>query len=226
MFRPASVQAAGENGSRSEWLPEFKAVYVAAAADVKFVRVAESEAPRIVCETGGEEDTKFRAAVDKHGVLNISERILRDSRSRTSVVVYYHSMESLEVSDADVSFDNVLEQKMLRLDISGGARLSAELKVTDLEVVVSGKNTRVKLTGSARYVEIDASSGRLDASELDAMSVEASASYSAGVAVKASERLKTSASASATISYRGEPAIFKNRTAVLGGTVKPVGEDD
>lgn len=225
VLAPAAAQADEDKNQRSEWLPEFNGVYVSAAIDIRFVQAAESEAPRIVYDIAGGVDTRFRAEVDKHGVLNITEKIMRDSRRKTRVVVYYHSIESLEVTDACVEFDNVLTQSVLTLDVSGRALFEAELQVTDLEVVLSGKGTRAKLTGAARYVDIDAASGHLDASGLDAMSVEVTAAYGAGVAVRASERLKTSASASATISYRGKPAIVKNRESVLGGTVKAV-EDD
>ena len=222
----AIATAAAQNTQRNEWMPEFTAVKVDAAIDIKFVQVPETEAPRIVYDTKGAEDTKFKAAVDKKGVLVISEKIMRDTRSQTSVEVYFHSLESLEVSDAYAEFDKPLKQKMMRFDISGGAKLAAEVDITDLEIGLSGKNTRVKLTGTARYVEISASSGMLDASELEAMSVEAVSSYGAGVAVRVTERLKASASTSATISYRGTPAIIKGRSATLGGSVKEVTDED
>ena len=127
--------------SRSEWLPEFTDVHVSAAIDIRFVHVPESEAPRIVFDTYGLTDTKFKAFVDKHGVLNITERILRDSRSRTTVEVYYHSLRKLDVSDAYVSFANPLQQRMARLELSDGAKLAAEVDADDLEVGVSGRET-------------------------------------------------------------------------------------
>lgn len=217
-----SSNCADDNPSRSEWLPEFTGVYVSAAIDIRFVQVADSEAPRILFDTKGDADTRFKASVDRHGVLNITERILRDTRSKTTVVVYYHSLKQIEVSDAYVEFDNPVKENLLRIDISGGAKLTAEMDVADLEVVLSGKSTRAKLTGRARYVEIEASSGLLDASAMEAMSVDVVASYGAGVAVRVTERLKASASTSATISYRGAPSIIKGRESILGGTVKDV----
>lgn len=215
-----------EPTSRSEWLPEFSAVYVSAAIDIRFIQVAESEAPRIVYDTKGVADTKFKAFVNKQGELNITERILRDTRSQTTVEVYFHHLSSIEVSDACAEFEGTLKQTMLKVDVAGGAKFTADMDVTDLEVVLSGKATRAKLTGQARYVEIEASSGRLDASALEAMSVEVTASYGAGVAVRAGERLKSSATTSATISYRGAPTVIKGRSSVLGGTVKNISDED
>lgn len=218
----AIATAAAQNTQRNEWMPEFTAVKVSAAIEIKFVQVPETEAPRIVYDTKGVEDTKFKAGVDKKGVLTVTEKILRDKRSQTVVEVYYHSLESLEVSDAYVEFDNTVKEKMMRIDISGGAKLAAEVDITDLEIGLSGKNTRAKFTGKARYVEISASSGLLDASEMEAMSVDVVSNYGAGVAVRVSERLKAAASTSATISYRGTPTIIKGRASVLGGSVKEV----
>lgn len=217
---------AGESGTqRSEWLPEFTGVYVSAAVEIIFIHVSDSEAPRIVYDTKGASDTKFKAFVDKKGVLNITEKIMRDTRSNTSVEVYYHSLESLEVTDAYVSFSGPVQQKMMKIDISGGGKISADVDITDLEVVLSGKATRAKFTGTVRYLEISASSGLLDAGALEAMSADVTATYGAGVAVRVTERLKASASTSATVSYRGTPAIIKGRSAVLGGSVKDVNDD-
>ena len=222
----AIAVATAQNSSRSEWMPEFTAVKVSAAIEIKFIKTDPSEAPRIVYDTKGAEDTKFKAAVDKKGLLTISEKIMRDTRSQTVVEVYYHSIESLEVSDAYVEFDKPIKEKMMRIDISGGGKMSADVDIVDLEVGVSGKNTRIKLTGKARYVEISASSGMLDASGLEAMSVDAVSNYGAGVAVRVTERLKASASTSGTISYRGNPTVIKGRASVLGGSVKEVSGDE
>ena len=214
------------NTARNEWLPEFTEVSVSAAIDIKFTRVPESEAPRIVYDTKGLTDTKFKAFVDKKGVLTITEKILRDERSKTTVEVFYHSLQLLEAEDAYVSFSQPVEETMLKIDIAGGGKISAEVDITDLEIILSGKNTRAKFSGKARYLEISASSGLLDASALEAMDVDVASTYGAGVAVRVTERLKATASTSATVSYRGTPAIIKGRVAVLGGTVKEVtGED-
>ena len=222
----AHAQQTEENTVRGEWLPEFSEVKVVAAIDIKFVQVPETDAPRIVYDTKGVLETKFKAYVDKRGVLTITEKILRNSRSRTVVEVYYHTLKSLDASDAYVAFGNTVTQKMMKLEIAGGGKISAEMDVADLEVGLSGKNTRARLSGKARYVEIVAASGMLDASALESMSVEVTANYGASVAVRATERLKASASTSATIAYRGTPEIIKGRTAVLGGTVKDVSESE
>lgn len=220
------AQQTVESTVRGEWLPEFTEVKVRAAIEIKFVQVAETDAPRIVYDTKGETDTKFKAAVDRNGVLTISEKILRNSRSRTVVEVYYHSLKSVNISDAYASFDGTVRGRMMNIEVSGGSKVAAEVDIADMEVWLSGKNTRAKLSGTARYVEIEASAGMLDASALEAMSVEVTATYGASVAVRATERLKTSASTSATIAYRGTPTIVKGRAAVLGGTVKSVNESE
>lgn len=215
---------ADENTAHSEWLPEFTGVKVSAAIEITFIQVPESEAPRIVYDTKGVPETKFKAAVDKKGVLTISEKIMRDTRSQTTVEVYYHTMESLVLSDAYATFSNPVRQKMMRIDVSGGGKVTVQTELADLEVELSGKNSRAKLTGTARYLEVAASGGIVDASELESMSVEATATYGASVAVRSTERLKTSVSTSGTISYRGTPSIIKEQTSVLGGKVRDVNE--
>ena len=220
------TQQSADNTRHSEWLPEFTGVRIRAAIEIRLVKVPDSEAPRIVYDTKGVTDSKFKAQVDKSGMLNITERIQRDSRSRTVVEVCYHTLESVDISGAEATFGQSIEQPMLNIVVSGGGKVTAETDVVDLEVELSGKNTRAKLAGKARYAEIAASGGVVDASALEAVSAEVTASLGAEVTVRATERIVTSASTSATVTYRGNPVIRKARAAVLGGTVKDVSEPE
>lgn len=218
---PAAMPAVSPT-AHNEWLPEFTQVKISAAIEVTFVHAAVTEAPRIAYDTKGADDTRFKASVDKKGVLTISERVPRDKRSETQVTVYYHTLESLSVSDAWVVFSQPVDQQMVALTMSGGARLTAEVDVKDMEVTLTGKNTQLTLSGSAKYLEAEVSSGKIDASKLVVMNAEIEASYSADVRLDVTDRLKASATSSAKVSYSGRPSIVKVRESYLGGSVKSV----
>ncbi|MCH5335319.1 MAG: DUF2807 domain-containing protein [Alistipes sp.] len=216
----ALLSAAAQDTSSNQWLPEFTEVKVSAAIDIRFVRADASEAPRIVYDTGGSDEGKFRAEVKK-GVLTISEKITLDKRSNTSATVYYHSLESISLAGAYAQAEGTLAEKMLTLKMSDGARLEADIEIVDLEAELSGKESQMKLSGSVRYLELDASSGRIDAAGLDVTDAEITASHGANVTVTVTERLKASASTSATLIYHGEPQIIKQqRSAIFGGSIK------
>ena len=55
----AQETGAAGAGERNEWLPTFEAVAVDADLDVKFVRVPDTEAPKIVYDTKGSYTTKL-----------------------------------------------------------------------------------------------------------------------------------------------------------------------
>jgi len=93
------AQQPAETGERREWLTSFTAVEVSAPLDVKFVQVPDTEAPKIVYDTKGSYTTKFRAEV-KDKVLRITERSDARRPDRTSVTVYYNSLERVAIADA------------------------------------------------------------------------------------------------------------------------------
>ena len=94
---PVAAASDTSGGERSEWLPSFTAVEVAAPVDIRFVQVPDTEAPRIIYDTKGSYTTRFRAEV-RDRVLRITER--RDARrpERTTVTVCYNTLERISVS--------------------------------------------------------------------------------------------------------------------------------
>ncbi|MDE5638037.1 MAG: DUF2807 domain-containing protein, partial [Alistipes sp.] len=196
--------------ARSEWLPEFTEVKVAARIAIRFVRVTEAEAPRIAYDTKGVTDSKFRAAVDKNGVLDISEKVSLDKRSATEVTVYYHSLSKIAIADADAEFAEPMVERMASMRVSDGATVTVELDTQDFEAVVTGKS-RLNLSGSTRYLELEASTGIVAADSLTVMSAEVTASHGADVALKVTDRLKAETSTSGKVVWGGGPGIGKGR---------------
>ena len=214
------VQAADSllAGSGSQWLPVFSAIEIMAPADVLLVQVPDTEAPKIVYDTKGATTTRFRAEV-RDGVLRISER--RDSRrsERTSVTVYYNTLQRLSVQEASVSFDAPFRATLFDLKLGSSAQLKAELDVADLSLELSGGNTVATLGGKARYMRVYASGGRVGAADLEAMSVEANATGSSRVVLQVTDRLEAKTSTGGVVTYKGNPAIVRADEKFMGGSI-------
>lgn len=217
----STVAVTADSGTaRSEWLPEFTEVKVAARIAICFVRVTEAEAPRIAYDTKGVTDSRFRAAVDKNGVLTIAEKVSLDKRSATEVTVYYHTLSKVSIGDADAVFAGPISERMIYMRVSDGATVTAELTTADFEAAVTGKS-RLNLSGSTRYLELEVSTGTVAADSLEVVSAEVTASHGADVVLKVSDRLKAETSTSGKIVYGGKPSIVKGRSGILGGNIKP-----
>ena len=99
---------------------------MSAPLDVKFVQVPDTEAPKIVYDTKGSYTTRFRAEV-RDKVLRISERADARRPDRTSVTVYYNSLERIAIADAVATFDSTLVATVLDLTVGGMAQVTAGL---------------------------------------------------------------------------------------------------
>ena len=84
----AQEAGAASPTEHNEWLTTFEAVAVDADLDIKFVKVPDTEAPKIVYDTKGSYTSKFRAEV-KDKTLRISEKYDSRRPDRTQVTVYY-----------------------------------------------------------------------------------------------------------------------------------------
>lgn len=115
----AQEAGAASPTEHNEWLTTFEAVAVDADLDIKFVKVPDTEAPKIVYDTKGSYTSKFRAEV-KDKTLRISER--PDSRrpDRTEVTVYYNTLQSVSLSGAAAVFEGTVDA--VQLDLTLGAR--------------------------------------------------------------------------------------------------------
>ena len=123
------AQQPAETGERREWLTSFTAVEVSAPLDVKFVQVPDTEAPKIVYDTKGSYTTKFRAEV-KDKVLRITERSDARRPDRTSVTVYYNSLERIAIADIMKAAD---EGKLEEVFGTGTAAVVSPVKELDWE---------------------------------------------------------------------------------------------
>ena len=214
------AQQPAEAGERREWLTSFTAVEVSAPLDVRFVQVPDTEAPKIVYDTKGSYTTKFRAEV-KDKVLRISERADARRPDRTSVTVYYNSLERIAVADAVATFDSTLVATVLDLTVGGLAQVTARMDVKDLKMEQTGYST-ANLSGSVRYLTLYVSTGKVAASDLEVMSAEVNAQSKAEVSLWITDRFVGKTTTNARISYKGDPKIVRGGAKFMGGEINRV----
>lgn len=215
----AQDSAAQGASVRMEWLQPFVAVDVQGPVKVTLCRVTEDQEPQISYDTQANPDSRLKAAVDKSGVLRIQERGLHHSTDTVALRVSYRQIESLKADGARVAFENPVEQLMFDAAISGGAVVELPLETTDAVVTITGKSS-LKLSGRCRYLDLEASTARVDASQLKAHSARVEATHKADVVLHALERLDASATQAAVL-YLEEPTILRARS-LFGGRVEPL----
>lgn len=220
---PAAQADSTETGARSEWLPLFTAVVVDAPVDIRFVEVPDTEAPKIVYDTKGSYTTKFRAEV-RDKVLRISER--RDARraERTTVTVCYNALERVSIMEASATFDGPLKATLLDLTVGEGAHLTAALEVQDLQMELTGPS-EAELSGGARYLSLFISTGKVEASTLESMSVRVNATSSGHASLWVTDRFEAKTSTGGTIAYKGDPTILITGEKFMGGSISRLGEE-
>lgn len=208
-------------GPRSEWLGSFSGIRVNGVMQVHIIKNAAEEGPRIKYDTKGEASPKFRAAVDKNGILRIEEPADAKRTTVTEVTVWCNDIASLSVTGADLTCENLISCQMFDLEISGGANVKATFDVQDLAVEATGRS-RAVIDGSARYFRLNISTAKFDGSGLSTVSSIVSASHASEVQVSASERLEAETATAAMIIYDGNPAIIRTRTSLFGGEIVPL----
>lgn len=210
-------------GDNRVWLTTFTAVEVAAPLDIRFIRVPDTEAPRIIYNTKGSTTTRFRAeVVDK--VLRVSERYDSRRTERTSVTVCYNNLERISVADAEATFADTLSTTLLDMTIGGSARVTATLDVKDLRMEVTGKG-QANLSGDVRYLTLYVSSGTFAGEGLEVMSAQANVTGSGTAALWVTDRFEGKTSTGGKITYKGSPGIVRCDLKFMGGEIAHTGEE-
>lgn len=216
---PAAAVPAYASVPRTEQVGDFSQVEIDGPIRVHMVAVADGARCRVVYDTHNSPTSKFKASVNKSGVLQISESTDPKRDSITTATVFYNSLTALKVSHADVHFDSVLKTRLFDLSVSGGATVKLhQVDMLDLCVECTGRSA-VELKGSSRYFKIDVSTAKVNAAELNTMASTVNASHAAEVDVAVAERLEAVTSTGAKLRYRGRPDIIRNRTSLFGGEI-------
>ena len=203
---------------KNEWLKAFSAVVADGAFDIEFVQVPESEAPKIVYDTKGSYTSKFTFEI-KDNTLHIYERVDARRPERTTVTLYYNTLESLALSEATATFREPVRTKLFDLTLGARVLLRAAFDVQDLHLELSGRNSRAVLEGTARYLTLDVATGTVDALGLKVMAARAEVSGGGSVFLDVEERLEATTSTNGRLSYKSEPAIVRGATRFMGGAI-------
>lgn len=161
-----------------------------------------------------------------NGAINLT---LRPSSGEAVVKLYYSKpLTFINISAGQLTAPQTMESDVIRITAGSGAKLKLDIRALDLELDASG-NSAMVLTGSAKYLTVRAGEkSKINAVELDAVAINADASMGAEVHVKVDERLEANAKTGATIFYKGNPTIFKDKsskmsTGVMGSSVLNIG---
>lgn len=222
LFGGLQAQTVAAGGEQREWLTSFTAVEVSAPLDIRFIRVPDTEAPKIIYDTKGSTSTRFRFEV-RDRVLTITERPDARRTERTQVAVYYNSLERLAVADAVATFDSTLVATVLDITVGGSARLTAPLEVKDLKLQQTGKS-HATFKGTVRYLSLYLSSGELNAGDLEVMSAEANVTGSGSASLWVTDRFDGKTSTGGKITYKGDPTVVRGGMKFMGGDITRVGK--
>lgn len=210
------------SGEQQEWLGSFKSVSIDGPMKVVFKVIDSDSGPRISYDCKGAA-SGFKYRVDRNGCLIVSEKADSKRTTVTEVTINYHSIETLTVARAEVSFDKPVRASLFDVVLSAGARAELELDVMDLDLRMSGRSSAT-LTGRARYLTLEVANSRLVATDTDCVAADVKASNTATVELNASDRLLAEAR-SATIRYKAAPHILRIRTpqiAIGSGKIEPI----
>lgn len=216
------AQDSSESAGVREWLTTFSAVEVTAPIDIHFVRVPETEAPRIIYDTKGSTSSRFRAEV-RDKVLRITERY--DSRrvDHTTVTVYYNSLERIAIADAVATFEEPLSATLLDLVVGGTARVTIPLDVKDLRMELTGKSAAT-LSGDVRYLSLYVSNGTFLGLDLEVMSAQVNVTGAGEASLWVTDRFEGKTSTGGKITYKGTPTVIRGGMKFMGGDITRTGE--
>lgn len=203
---------------KTDLLSAFSKIEIDGPMNVTLKRAATGADVKIVYDTKGCTTSRFKATVNKDGVLRVEERIDQKRETTTDVTVYYNTLTDIRILRATARFDDAVECRILDLTVGGGAIVKLAVQSLDVALDCTGRST-VEISGSSRYFRLDASSSKVDARNLATVASIVDASHNAEVRISVSERLEASTSTSAKLLYNGKPTIVREHTSLFGGDI-------
>ena len=110
------------------------------------------------------------------------------------------------------------------LRVGEGAHLTAALEVQDLQMELTG-SSEAELSGEARYLSLFVSTGKVEASTLESMSVRVNATSSGHASLWVTDRFAAKTSTGGTIAYKGDPPILITGEKFMLGGISRLGEE-
>lgn len=206
---------------KTDLLSSFSKLEINGPMRVTLKAAATAEEVKIVYDTKGDLTSKFKAEIDKNGVLRISEREDPKRLSVTEVTLYHPELTAVKIVRAQATFSSRITTNIFDLYVSSGAIVSMDIEALDVYVSCTGKSS-LMLKGATRYLTMDISTATVEADELKAVSTIVEASHNADVRVFANERIEATTATSAKLLYKGKPSIVRTHTQLFGGDIVSV----
>ncbi|MBR2326673.1 MAG: DUF2807 domain-containing protein [Alistipes sp.] len=203
---------------KTDWLKDFSGVKVDGPLMVTFEKVNSAEDVRIVYDTKGCITSKFKAEINRNGILCVEEKSDPKRTSVTEVKIFYSQLRNVKISHAKCTFNSTIEEPIFDLGVSGGAIVSIDVNTLDLLVECTGRSL-LTISGSTKYLTMKASSAKVDGSKFSTVASIIEVSNSSEVRINVSERLEATTSTAATLLYKGEPTIIREHPSTFGGDI-------
>ncbi len=208
------VNASAEEVVQSLKIGDFQKITLSGNINVELIPANENAIEAKIYESLAD---KFRWNVNDSGTLEVSMKPTVGSNSRADVRIYYKgALHEVRTNQANVMSTHAIQANCLRVEVVGGGNAGLKIDAKDLEVDVRG-NSAASFSGSAKYLTMKIiERSRVDAREMEAVSVEVSAATASEVFLKTSERIVGQTRSGATIYYAGNPTIIKNQSVNAG----------
>lgn len=207
-----STMLFAQQSIKSENVSDFTNVSLSGKLCVEMIPAQQNS---IEVELIKSEITKFKwTSVD--GTLMLSLRPSQSSEATAIVKIYYKAINEISVSGSEVIFNEPIISNLLAIKLSSGATVTANVDCMDLEIEVSS-NSALVCSGTAKYVDIRATEkSRVDARNLESVSVMVDSATGAEIYVTALERLVAFAKTASSVYYKGEPVVLKIKSSKMG----------
>lgn len=203
---------------KTDWLKDFIGIKIDGPILVTLERAESPEDVRIVYDTKGCITSKFKAEINRNGILCVEEKYDPKRTSVTEVKIYYTRLRNVKISHAKCSFNSTIDEKIFDLGVAGGAIVSIDVKTLDFVVECTG-HSLLTLSGSSKYFTMKGSTAKIDGTKFSTVSSAIDISNGAEVRLNVSERLEGTTSTSATLLYKGEPIILRKHPSTFGGDI-------
>ncbi|MGK7390525.1 MAG: head GIN domain-containing protein [Candidatus Cyclobacteriaceae bacterium M2_1C_046] len=186
------------------------------------VRLHHSNEEKVIIESSNVDLDEIETKV-RNGILYLSLDGNNYRNISVSIDVYYRNLKGLSASSASsVKSERTISGGNFQLGVSSAASVDIILDVNNLQVDVSSA-ADAKLSGKTHELNAEVSSaGGINAYDLEAEIVNASASSAGSAKINVTNSLHARASSGGSIRYKGNPAR-SNTDSSSGGSVKKSG---
>lgn len=216
----------GQQTISSENITEFNAVSLNGNITAELIPSDTNKIDIILTDV---DINKFKWNI-KSGALNVNLNSGPKGKGHADVKIHYTGpLSEISVSGGELSSPEVIESNMLRFVVNGGAKVTLDFNVMDLDANITG-NSVTLMSGTAKYLTLHAGEkSKVDARPMECVSANVDSGSGSEVYLFITERLVANAKTSSTIFYKGKPTIIKDKTSkmsanVMGSSILNIGD--